>query len=174
MRGENPGEPKGKGRPRGSSPLAWGKQLRIRVNYSIVGIIPTCVGKTFPFLLLFEQCKDHPHLRGENHSTLSSYKTIPGSSPLAWGKRSLIKLYMFLLRIIPTCVGKTRSLYLRKKHIWDHPHLRGENIQPDFASLKFDRSSPLAWGKHTISASISAPVRIIPTCVGKTDFDTRN
>ena len=74
-----------------------------------------------------DKYQDHPHLRGENQRLSDTYSAAVGSSPLAWGKLLACRLQYLQERIIPTCVGKTRSLGSEVNQNEDHPHLRGEN-----------------------------------------------
>ena len=49
-------------------------------------ITPACAGKTSANLEWFEKHKDHPRLRGENHSRKVRVPLCSGSPPLARGK----------------------------------------------------------------------------------------
>ena len=90
---------------------------------------------------------DHPHVRGEkNPFCLSAFESA-GSSPRAWGKVTRKNLPGLHLRIIPTCVGKSKREARPFAFAPDHPHVRGEKL------YILPQKTALLW--------------IIPTCVGK-------
>ena len=152
----------------GSSPLVWGKQRFTFFVCKEVGIIPTCVGKTWNWNQYNRWCKDHPHLCGENSRTFLPESASLGSSPLVWGKHTDQLCHLHLFGIIPTCVGKTLFLASDTALSQDHPHLCGENCKKRFRFPAWLGSSPLVWGKLRMYLRILETLRIIPTCVGKT------
>ena len=168
MRGENTKSRSTSSRHLGSSPRAWGKPRRGGEEAGQNRIIPTCVGKTLAIESFITAPPDHPHVRGENLSTLSSNANRFGSSPRAWGKRTKHGKSKKNLRIIPTCVGKTRARVGSPRTFRDHPHVRGENVSATARQGKLLGSSPRAWGKPSKGWESMSAYRIIPTCVGKT------
>ena len=132
----------------GSSPLAWGIQIKRLRDYHITRFIPTCVGNTDQNRKYLNTSPVHPHLRGE-------YVNIPEGTFCA-------------IRFIPTCVGNTQPWTAMRWPMAVHPHLRGEYC-PLFIYHKSKLgSSPLAWGIPFPGSSSTVHLRFIPTCVGNT------
>jgi len=151
----------------GSSPRAWGKELR-DVYHVISGrIIPTCVGKSRAIIRQQVRLTDHPHVRGEKKQHGRPMGKSRGSSPRAWGKDSDAVHILEHRRIIPTCVGKSDKLHKRYIHYADHPHVRGEKVLMSWITMHGNGSSPRAWGKARPACNCKRCARIIPTCVGK-------
>ena len=130
----------------GSSPPAWGTRHRVQEQQPRLGLIPTCVGNTRPAVLVPTPQRAHPHLRGE-HGVNGQHVIGPvGSSPPAWGTPDSMPAPPLPCRLIPTCVGNTRSRKCALTVWWAHPHLRGEHThQGNILGLN-QGSSPPAWG----------------------------
>ena len=158
----------------GSSPRAWGKGTTTSVSTVLTRIIPTCVGKSTPSSSRWRIQSDHPHVRGEKSSSISLFSGINGSSPRAWGKARGHAAASSAERIIPTCVGKSMASILRRTAFTDHPHVRGEKIMIGIRICLGAGSSPRAWGKGGSSAGRCTVLRIIPTCVGKSQTHIRS
>ena len=92
----------------GSSPLARGKPLMPWQRQVADGLIPARAGKTARKAGESEDDRAHPRSRGENSSQISLPKTLPGSSPLARGKRSRYSSSSGRPRLIPARAGKTQ------------------------------------------------------------------
>ena len=107
VRGENLKRREHRGKRRGTSPRAWGKQHLARRESAESRNIPTCVGKTLLPTLAVYLCPEHPHVRGENISSSASLTCSSGTSPRAWGKQKSNEGNNRRKRNIPTCVGKT-------------------------------------------------------------------
>jgi len=126
VRGEKANVKRASALPPGSSPRAWGKvPLIISVPY-FGRIIPTCVGKRGWNSEKLPLVSDHPHVRGEKITISSFSRCVNGSSPRAWGKVTSRFLLRCSKRIIPTCVGKSRTENASAHGYTDHPHVRGE------------------------------------------------
>ena len=69
----------------GSSPQAWGTQLRTKITYCNLRFIPTGVGNTVTDTTITMSMEVHPHRRGEHLWQLSNIMLTCGSSPQAWG-----------------------------------------------------------------------------------------
>ncbi len=186
MRGEKE-EPKSEPQTLvGSSPRAWGKAQPTARLGRPTRIIPTCVGKRLRLCSMSFSWSDHPHVRGEKRGPRRRRMFVPGSSPRAWGKAYPFDPSHHVLRIIPTCVGKSLlRLALRNRliiptcvgkrlthkrfhvHFPDHPHVRGEKRISYLSMVSIHGSSPRAWGKVYRRYLRRRRLRIIPTCVGK-------
>ena len=114
----------------GSSPRAWGKALRGLTQDGDPRIIPTSVGKRDCETNPFKRGADHPHERGEKGYAVVDTNRVYGSSPRAWGKEGCDAPGYDARRIIPTSVGKRRYDRADLARFADHPHERGEKIQP--------------------------------------------
>ena len=110
---------------------------------------------------------DHPHVRGEKRHMVINRTRNLGSSPRAWGKEPCMPCCRFMMRIIPTCVGKSSCVARHVLSRSDHPHVRGEKRSIFFIQTLLFGSSPRAWGKVAFRQQQFASHRIIPTCVGK-------
>ena len=106
VRGEKSHAPPTVLRLAGSSPRAWGKASFRYLFSRFRRIIPTCVGKRYPFDPFHPVLPDHPHVRGEKIHARNNNVSHAGSSPRAWGKGLSIRRPRQSGRIIPTCVGK--------------------------------------------------------------------
>ena len=107
-------------------------------------------------------------MRGENSCRLAFIGQFDGTSPRAWGKLFVREAPIFVIRNIPTCVGKTDRRLSRLPFRTEHPHVRGENPDSDLPEWTATGTSPRAWGKLHRIEQICARRRNIPTCVGKT------
>jgi len=151
----------------GSSPRAWGKVAAAPPLGREARIIPTCVGKSGEYKNDRGVQTDHPHVRGEKFRAFRFGEQKIGSSPRAWGKAMNIRTPIDLLRIIPTCVGKSARPPGIHRAPADHPHVRGEKVAGLGRYPSTDGSSPRAWGKGRHRPVPAGSNRIIPTCVGK-------
>jgi len=86
-------------------------------------------------------------MRGEKMTRKTFELFASGSSPHAWGKDPPLQQCYQIIRIIPTCVGKRKAVYLDRRHVTDHPHMRGEKGADSEQDAKDRGSSPHAWGK---------------------------
>ena len=131
----------------GSSPRRWGKLIFEHRLQQHPRIIPTQVGKTPRRPWDPPPSPDHPHAGGENEVRDRKIEGVLGSSPRRWGKLDGGDGLGFLIRIIPTQVGKTVCRYSSWSSISDHPHAGGENnLGQRYTGVNYG-SSPRRWGK---------------------------
>ena len=71
-------------------------------------------------------------------------------------------------RTIPTHVGRTRVQAPVDVTITDHPHARGENKKSGIKSFRQFGPSPRTWGERAVRVWLFAPIRTVPTHVGRT------
>ena len=71
-------------------------------------------------------------------------------------------------RLIPTCVGSTKSWIVTADEGQAHPHVCGEHAVADTESNRGPGSSPRVWGAPRASSTVQVSARLIPTCVGST------
>ena len=86
--GENPASQGETMAQAGSPPRVWGKLLFLIFTVSLLRFTPTCVGKTTGTGTGTGIQAVHPHVCGENHTTVRSIATWVGSPPRVWGKRN--------------------------------------------------------------------------------------
>ena len=91
----------------GSPPRAWGEQVLEQRPGRLDRITPTCVGRTGEGSTQHGTRTDHPHVRRENDSNGYGPKPNIGSPPRAWGERLFPHRRQPVVRITPTCVGRT-------------------------------------------------------------------
>ncbi len=133
--------------PCGSSPRVWGKVPTTGHDIPGSRIIPTGVGKSDNSGGIGIIRPDHPHGCGEKGSSSKSRASHAGSSPRVWGKDTFNRAQGDFMRIIPTGVGKSKSLGVSLTHRSDHPHGCGEKIDECQQYIDKYGSSPRVWGK---------------------------
>ena len=87
----------------------WGKETVETRKYYDLRIIPTGVGKSWSQYVRDVPNPDHPHGCGEKLCLSMILGMEDGSSPRVWGKVLLFLFFLFVLRIIPTGVGKRKA-----------------------------------------------------------------
>ena len=132
----------------GSSPRVWGALVTGTPSAAATRLIPTCVGSTVKSRLLSPRAAAHPHVCGEHMPTVALHFPPLGSSPRVWGALADPFSGAGSTRLIPTCVGSTRS--------------------PTEFRLRVAGSSPRVWGAPSRFLFVRLPPRLIPTCVGST------
>ena len=136
----------------GSSPLAWGTQIRGSHTLHLSRFIPTGVGNTSKNSIHQVLKAVHPHWRGE-HLFVAVLKRLKiGSSPLAWGTHGQKLRTIRKGRFIPTGVGNTTWPTWTGLSVPVHPHWRGEHDGWVFIEQVKPGSSPLAWGTRNDKA----------------------
>ena len=94
--------------------------------------------------------RDHPHAYGDKNVPISSISTIVGSSPRVWGQGRYHKILRVIPGIIPTRMGTSTPLKIKRHMPKDHPHAYGDK-DVDFESMCDDiGSSPRVWGQDCL------------------------
>ena len=85
-----------------------------------------------------------------------------------------MKIPVFIVRFIPTCVGNCNHFVFRPSRAAVHPHMRGELYSRGRIFVFDGGSSPHAWG--TAQGRLDQPThtRFIPTCVGNWTYPRVN
>ena len=91
----------------GSPPRAWGGLPVPHPAGRGGGLTPTCVGRTQVAQPEHAHAAAHPHVRGEDASQGLTADQGVGSPPRAWGGRCSSSRRLALVRLTPTCVGRT-------------------------------------------------------------------
>ena len=152
----------------GSSPLARGLPVKCGASHWGSGIIPARAGFTSTPPPSSSTARDHPRSRGVYAMEKGEITAEEGSSPLARGLRTAIRVATVINRIIPARAGFTThpgQLPLRPE---DHPRSRGVYEYVDAISEPTTGSSPLARGLQFCDALINRIARIIPARAGFT------
>ena len=153
----------------GSSPRVRGKRSQFVANYSYVGLIPACAGKTPEATMLKRSQQAHPRVCGENWRPRRQRAGHRGSSPRVRGKLPPVPRPPPPGRLIPACAGKTTSPppSIRAKRA--HPRVCGENKLRADRILRQAGSSPRVRGKQRHRPPAAHRRRLIPACAGKTE-----
>ncbi len=154
----------------GLSPRAWGTGfLRNTVGIG-GGFIPTCVGNSRGANAARRGGAVHPHVCGEQMTTLPEAKSSGGSSPRVWGTGSRIPGCSRRSRFIPTCVGNRKPDSRMLSALAVHPHVCGEQSAGVHVGVVDYGSSPRVWGtvrwRPPRQGRCHRRQRFIPTCVG--------
>ena len=103
-----------------------------------------------------ERCPIHPLLQGADTYSNNPDSPVYDSSPLARGRRSIIRDVTALGRFIPSCEGQT-FIELRQNPMFEiHPLLRGADIYLATILSDIGDSSPLVRGRHSMFMRLSA------------------
>ena len=154
----------------GSSPLARGLLLNVRLRLCLRRIIPARAGFTSSYPWISQGIGDHPRSRGVYPVSSSEVPSSGGSSPLARGLPRAILQDVLDVRIIPARAGFTASTWRSSPWTGDHPRSRGVYLVCRSDVVAEDGSSPLARGLHTLYDFEHRKARIIPARAGFT-FD---
>ncbi len=130
----------------GAPPRAWGgRRDEVHVDPGPRST-PTGVGRTIGAIPLPLSQTEHPHGRGEDRSSSAAARSRSGAPPRAWGGPSAAGSGRAEMRSTPTGVGRTAAVSPSRRIPAEHPHGRGEDVDP--AQLhRVDRGAPpRAWG----------------------------
>ena len=152
----------------GSSPLARGLRIQMRLELRHVGIIPARAGFTRSSPPGSSPVTDHPRSRGVYAPAGLVRVDVGGSSPLARGLLRVPASRGGYQRIIPARAGFTRTPDRVRLPAPDHPRSRGVYSPPSLVCACAQGSSPLARGlPHGLRTNSPEP-RIIPARAGFT------
>ena len=152
----------------GSSPRMWGTRETMRGEAMSVRFIPTHVGNTTQSYRIPRVEAVHPHACGEHKIRAIVANLRLGSSPRMWGTRAECLVLSPFPRFIPTHVGNTHRLVLRRFQSPVHPHACGEHVPDGTRWSLYSGSSPRMWGTHNPQVTDQLLMRFIPTHVGNT------
>ena len=127
VRGEDPAGRPGGQTCRETPPRAWGRPTGEVRRARQVRNTPTCVGKTRSGRRATPRWRKHPHVRGEDRSSLMIISRLKETPPRAWGRRHFQQAHATVGGNTPTCVGKTAPGAHWRQIGWKHPHVRGED-----------------------------------------------
>ena len=147
-RGGNTGNLRIHSFPYGPSPLARGKRRQGAGTGVSRRTIPARAGETAPNDYIELGTRDHPRSRGGNMPWPKTHYLFQGPSPLARGKRWLMRLAWMTSGTIPARAGETVSHEAIDPHLGDHPRSRGGNCQRLTVDDRYQGPSPLARGKR--------------------------
>ena len=118
----------------------------------------------------------HPHVRGDDSSTVGSFAaasgspprawgrrkiklagfSVHGSPPRAWGRRSRLRAVLSSVRFTPTCVGTTQPTRACVDATSVHPHVRGDDVIYKYERHRHNGSPPRAWGRLRSTSSCTS------------------
>ena len=127
MRGEDDGDDERPETRMEIPPHAWGRRNREKILIPLHRNTPTCVGKTTPVPSVYKSREKHPHMRGEDPSTVTTPPETMETPPHAWGRLGLSGDSGLSPGNTPTCVGKTSEAKETTALPGKHPHMRGED-----------------------------------------------
>ncbi len=104
----------------------WGQAKYKQALDKAGGIIPTRVGTRRFSFLTFRFCEDHPHACGDKFLFANLATLIIGSSPRVWGQGICCYIVSAMFGIIPTRVGTSYKISVRRQDKKDHPHACGD------------------------------------------------
>ena len=151
---------------KGSPPLARGTAAICIDGGSGRGITPACAGNSSRLQQKRRADRDHPRLRGEQRIWFRSYRLRLGSPPLARGTAAVCAYPFRQAGITPACAGNRSRPKSTGGTSWDHPRLRGEQVNPAAAHAARKGSPPLARGTVLIRLERWRWARITPACAG--------
>ena len=188
VRGEDPATNCAVYASSGSPPRAWGGRRHGLATLEQRRLTPTCVGRTPSAATGGRGLRAHPHVRGEDGDQFVGAGQYEGSPPRAWGGRRITggggttsgspprawgghrrsQRANLVQRLTPTCVGRTHSVDLEMPGRTAHPHVRGEDPDPETLENLGYGSPPRAWGGQHDGTQGHHRDRLTPTCVGRT------
>ena len=152
----------------GSSPLARGLPRPEDRGLGTPGIIPARAGFTAAGSSGCPPTGDHPRSRGVYLDEAPLPLHDEGSSPLARGLRSHLRIVPDKDRIIPARAGFTGGISGRRAWMPDHPRSRGVYMRGVSGHGVAIGSSPLARGLRQVEGPDGSRRRIIPARAGFT------
>ncbi len=117
--------------------------------------------------------KDHPHAYGDKPTSADFYSVPQGSSPRVWGQAFCRYSVTVSVRIIPTRMGTSLSLFHGHNTFRDHPHAYGDKGEKVMFNNGAKGSSPRVWGQVIKHTYIKTESRIIPTRMGTSAYLSR-
>ena len=168
LRGDYGTSARSKCAERGSPPLTRGLLMSPRVWKAATGITPAYAGTTG--LVHWHQLlpPDHPRLRGDYSSSLTSCPVLLGSPPLTRGLRKTTSHTYGPCRITPAYAGTTNQLAVVRVVSEDHPRLRGDYSFSRDSSGSQGGSPPLTRGLRFVYGPSDSDLRITPAYAGTT------
>ena len=168
MRGEDPLGGSDGSLGCGSPPHARGRLYAALLAAGTLRITPACAGKTGWCPHTRRRPTDHPRMRGEDGQGGQDPLGLLGSPPHARGRPPFRPAASPAARITPACAGKTPSRQAAFSLRWDHPRMRGEDLQDKIAYTFNHGSPPHARGRRVAVPDSEGAARITPACAGKT------
>ena len=150
----------------GSPPLARGTAASCLRGCLAARITPACAGNSKKHFAAGFGEWDHPRLRGEQSTAGAMPTAMVGSPPLARGTALRERAHAHEEGITPACAGNSFCPSPPPCGRWDHPRLRGEQMQVRVQHLPGRGSPPLARGTVFGDERSSIEKGITPACAG--------
>ena len=152
----------------GSSPHTRGARVRELLHRLVQRIIPAYAGSTSRIRRSARPVWDHPRIRGEHPSHVSTLMSPKGSSPHTRGAQGDGRYPRRRVGIIPAYAGSTESGVHVIEHTPDHPRIRGEHLDTTAVKTVLEGSSPHTRGARFPFQFRELFSRIIPAYAGST------
>ena len=158
----------------GTPPRARGRRSAIGATHEWIGNTPACAGKTRLRRRRSDQQREHPRVRGEDHSAVRSNAATVGTPPRARGRPPLSSMTGLVGGNTPACAGKTpRSA--QEGHSWrEHPRVRGEDCTSSGSGSDPRGTPPRARGRQIQRLHVRVVHGNTPACAGKTSGHRRH
>ena len=151
----------------GTSPRLWGDCTLSRIRKAHSRYIPTPVGRFALSSPYSSSISVHPHACGEILMRYAASFDVSGTSPRLWGDCIAETLSWYILRYIPTPVGRFAPLPCHGPPRPVHPHACGEINDRRDCECGLVGTSPRLWGDFPKRTKTPPPSRYIPTPVGR-------
>ncbi len=151
----------------GSSPRVWGVRHRGRRWQLCCRFIPTGVGRAASVKNVLPCLSVHPHGCGACALAGVFNGLDLGSSPRVWGVPRPDHSRRFLMRFIPTGVGRAKRYGCADSRQAVHPHGCGACAVTSGQPSRESGSSPRVWGVRRRRRHHHRRLRFIPTGVGR-------
>ncbi len=136
------------------------------VRSAEVGITPACAGSRRQVPPLRSSFRDHPRVRGEQHSHTQPIHQWQESPPRARGAAREPHKDVVAAGIIPACAGSRPASACRGGGRWDHPRVRGEQSHLYRQADRENGSPPRARGAGPARRAALRGGGITPACAG--------
>ncbi len=166
VRGEQIGSACGLPDSRGPSPRARGAATGASLIVDVNGTIPACAGSSTASTTARGTTRDHPRVRGEQPRTRPHDLVVAGPSPRARGAEVREPTSAGLPGTIPACAGSSRSGRPSGAAGWDHPRVRGEQVDGQRSDDRPVGPSPRARGAVLLVLEGFDLGGTIPACAG--------
>ena len=151
-----------------TSPHAWSRRRQAVTECGPVGNISTCVEQTSSSRQALSTGKKHLHMRGADSKYPNSRARMRETSPHAWSRLRVLRVYHLYPGNISTCVEQTylrcEANTLTQKHL----HMRGADRRCRQGRRHPSETSPHAWSRLCGLNLLRLLIRNISTCVEQT------
>ncbi len=113
---------------------------------------------------------DHPRVRGDHRSIMSSVIRSPGPPPRARGPPGVRRVLLRRAGTTPACAGTTHQLRRGSRPLGDHPRVRGDHEDGARGCLDAAGPPPRARGPRKTDTPLRCRHGTTPACAGTTPW----